>query len=596
MTAIGWLQIVLYALILLACTKPMGAYMWRVVEGERTFLSPVLGPCETLINKLCGVNPAEEMGWFEYACCTLAISAVSALFTYLLLRFQGILPLNPMGFSTASAPAWATTITPDLAWNTAMSFTTNTNWQAYAGESTMSYLSQMLGLAFHNWLSAATGIAAAFALIRGFARVTTKTLGNFWSDIIRIHLYILFPLSLIGALALVALGCVQNFDAYTSFVAIEGSKLLLPQGPVASQEIIKMLGTNGGGLFNANCAHPFENPSPLTNLIEMLAIFIIPSGLTYSFGKAVKDTRQGWALLITMFILYFVGAGVLYVFESQGNPNIANQKVETSAAAMGDLGGNMEGKEVRFGLAESAQFATITTDASCGAVNCMHDSLTPLGGLVPLVNMQLGELIFGGVGSGLYGILVFAILTVFIAGLMVGRTPEYLGKKIEQKEVKLATLFILAAAFSVLCLTAISCTLNLPVNAAINAPGAPCNNVNNAAAHGFSEMLYAFTSATGNNGSAFAGINVNTPYYNILTGVAMFIGRFIMMIPVLAIAGALCQKKLVPKSSGTFPTHGTMFIILLISVIVIVGALTFFPALTLGPVVEHFLMHGGRLF
>jgi len=596
MTVIGWLQLVLFALILLACTKPLGAYMWRVAEGERTLLSPVLAPLERLIYKLCGVNPTEEMGWLEYAFAALAISAISALFTYLVLRLQGFLPLNPMGFSTANAPSWATNMTPDLAWNTAMSFTTNTNWQAYAGESTMSYLSQMLALAFHNWLSAATGIAAAFALIRGFARVTSKTLGNFWCDIVRITLYILLPLSLAGALALVCLGCPQNFDAYTSFVTVEGSKLMLPQGPVASQEIIKMLGTNGGGLFNANSAHPFENPSPLTNLIEMLAIFIIPAGLTYSFGKGVRDTRQGWALLITMYIFYFAGAGLLYVYESKGNPNITNQHVLTSIDAMGDLGGNMEGKEVRFGLAESAQFATITTDASCGAVNCTHDSLTPIGGLVPLVNMQLGELIFGGVGSGLYGMLVFAILTVFIAGLMVGRTPEYLGKKIEQKEVKLATLFILAAAFSVLCFTAVSCTLDLPVNAAINSPGAPCNNVNNAAAHGFSEMLYTFTSGTGNNGSAFAGINVNTPYYNILVGVAMFIGRFIMMIPVLAIAGALCQKKLVPASSGTFPTHGTMFIILLISVIIIVGALTFFPALTLGPIVEHFLMRGGRLF
>ncbi|HEY9775852.1 MAG TPA: potassium-transporting ATPase subunit KdpA [Planktothrix sp.] len=596
MTVIGWLQLVLFALLILICTKPLGAFIWKVVEGERNVLSPMLRPVENILFKLCGISEDAEMDWKEYSYSILALSAVSAIGTYLLLRSQGLLPLNPMGFSTASAPSWATTVTPDLAFNTAISFTTNTNWQAYAGESTLSYLSQMLALATHNWFSAAVGIAAAIALIRGFARVNTKTLGNFWMDLIRIHLYILFPLCFVGALLMVSEGCVQNFNAYTTFVGLEGTKLILPQGPVASQEIIKMLGTNGGGLFNANSAHPFENPTPLTNLFQVLLIFLIPAALTYTFGKAVKDTRQGWALLIAMSILCFTGFGVLYYFEAEGNPNIAGQGVETSTAKLADLGGNMEGKEVRFGIADSALFATVTTDASCGAVNCMHDSLTPLGGLVPMVNIQLGELIFGGVGSGLYGMLIFGILTVFIAGLMVGRTPEYLGKKIEQKEVKLAMLFVLAAAFSVLTFTAMSSIMDLPAQAQINAPGSPCNNVNNGAAHGFSELLYTFTSATGNNGSAFAGINVNTPYYNILTAIAMLIGRFAMMIPAIAIAGTLCQKKFVPASSGTFPTYGAMFIILLISVIIIVGALTFFPALTLGPIVEHFLMHDGRLF
>jgi len=597
MTIIGWVQIISYSLVLLACTKPLGSFMHTVVEDGKTFFDPVFRPIESLIYKLSGVDPEVEMRWTEYATCILYVSGVSALFTYLVLRFQGWLPFNPMGFSTPQAPSWATPVTADLTWNTAISFTTNTNWQAYAGENTLSYLSNMLGLAFHNWLSAAVGIAAAVAMIRGFARQNSQTLGNFWKDIVRIQLYILLPISVVGALVLVSQGCIQNFNPYTTATTIEGVKQILPQGPVASQEIIKMLGTNGGGLFNANCAHPFENPTPLSNFLEMLLIFAIPAGLTYTFGKAVKDTRQGWALLCAMYVVFLGAAAVLYYFEADvGNPNISTQGVNTSSIQLADLGGNMEGKEVRFGQAASTLFATITTDASCGAVNCMHDSLTPIGGMIPMLNMKLGEIIFGGVGSGLYGMLIFAILTVFIAGLMVGRTPEYLGKKIEQKEVKLAMLFVLAGAFSILAFTAFTSVLDLPAKAAINPPGSPCNNLNNAAAHGFSEILYTFTSCTANNGSAFAGINVNTPFYNTLCAMAMLIGRFVMMMPALAIAGTLCGKKLVPPSSGTFPTHGYLFVILLISVIIIVGALTFFPALTLGPIVEHFLMLDRRLF
>ena len=596
MTLVGWIQVAIFSIILLLLTKPIGLYMTQVMEEGNSVFEKVLGPLERLIYRLLGIDPQKEMHWTTYAYALIAFSLAGTIFTYLILRLQGILPLNPMGFSTALAPAYATALSPDLAFNTAISFTTNTNWQNYSGENTMSYLSQMLGLAYHNWISAAVGLAACVVLIRGFSRYSLNTVGNFWKDLVRSLLYIFFPLVLIYSLLLVGQGVIQNFNPYTVATTIEGAKQIIPQGPVASQEAIKMLGINGGGIFNANSAHPFENPTPLSNLLQMLSIFLLPAGLTYMFGKMVKDTRQGWALLAAMYALFFVGLTICYYAECAGNPNIAAQNVETSTKILGDLGGNMEGKEVRFGLANSALFATVTTDASCGAVNCMHDSFTPLGGLIPLLNIQLGEVVFGGVGSGLYGMLVFAVLTVFIAGLMVGRTPEYVGKKIEQKDVKMAMLFVLAGCFSILMFTALGSVLELPTKSAINPPGATFNNVNNAGPHGFSEILYCFASCTGNNGSAFAGLTGNTPFYNVVSAIAMLIGRFFMMIPILALAGSLVQKKYVPPTSGTFPTHGWLFVVLLISVILIVGALTFFPALTLGPVVEHFLMHTGRLF
>jgi potassium-transporting ATPase potassium-binding subunit len=606
MTVVGWAQIALFSLLTLAATRPLGTYVARVFEGERTWLDPVLGPIERVTYRLFGVDAREDMKWTSYALAMLAFSVVSLLFTYAILRLQGMLPFNPMGFSTARAPAFATPMTPDLAFNTAVSFTTNTNWQAYGGEGTMSYLSQMLALAFHNWVSAAVGIALAVAFIRGFARRSAAGIGNFWADLTRGTLYVLLPICLVYALFLVSQGVVQNLAPYTTVTTVEGGQQLLAQGPVASQEAIKMLGTNGGGFFNANSAHPFENPTPLTNLVEMLSIFLIPAALTYTFGKRVGDTRQGWALWGAMYALFFAGVLAAYGFEAAGNPQVAARGAEISTARLGDLGGNMEGKEVRFGLANSALFATATTDASCGAVNSMHDSFTPMGGLVPLVNIQLGEVVFGGVGAGLYGILVFAILTVFIAGLMVGRTPEYVGKKIEQKEVKMAMLYVLAAAASILIFTGVSSVLDLPkegglawvnrVGESTTYYGATYNNVNNSGPHGLAETLYAFTSGTGNNGSAFAGITVNTPYYNLAIGMAMLVGRFLLIVPMLAIAGSLAAKKLTPASSGTFPTHGGLFVGLLVGVVVIVGALTFFPALSLGPIVEHYLMHGGRSF
>ena len=596
MTFIGWVQIAAYCLVLLLLTRPIGVYMTQVMEEDGGLLHPLLSPFERLCYKLIGVNPDEDMHWTKYAFALLAFSFVGAVLTYGILRLQGTLPLNPMGFSTASAPAYATTMTPDLAFNTAMSFTTNTNWQNYSGENTMSYLSQMLGLAYHNWISAAVGMTACVALIRGFSRHSANAIGNFWKDLVRSLLYIFFPILFVYSLFLVWQGVVQNFSPYTVATTLEGAKQIIPQGPVATQETIKMLGINGGGLFNANSSHPFENPTPVSNFIEMLSIFILPAGLTYMFGKMVKDTRQGWALLATMYALFLAGVLVCYNYEAAGNPNIAAQQVETSTAVLGDSGGNMEGKELRFGLANSALFATITTDASCGAVNCMHDSFTPLGGMITLLNIQLGEIVFGGVGSGLYGMLIFAVLTVFIAGLMVGRTPEYVGKKIEQKDVKMAMLFVLAGCFSILMFTALGSVLELPVKSALNAPGSTYNNVNNGGPHGFTEILYCFSSATGNNGSAFAGLTGNTPFYNITGGLAMLVGRFLMMVPALALAGNLVQKKYVPASTGTFPTHSYLFVVLLLSVILIVGALTFFPALTLGPIVEHFLMNSGRLF
>jgi len=568
----------------------------RVFENESTWLDPLFMPSEKLCYRLMGVDPTEDMHWTKYAGCMLAISCLSLLFSYLILRVQGSLPLNPMHFSTPAAPAYATAMTADLAFNTAVSFTTNTNWQAYAGETTMSYLSQMLALSFHNWLSASVGLAVAIALVRGFARRSAKGIGNFWQDIVRSLLFVLFPIATICALLLISEGVLQNFSPYVVATTVEGVKQIIPMGPIASQEVIKMLGTNGGGFLNANCAHPFENPTPLTNFIEMLLIFLIPSGLTYTFGKLVKDTRQGWAILFTMFFFFLAAVLIGYHFECQGNPNFAKFNVETSTAILGDLGGNFEGKEVRFGQANSALFTAITTDASCGAVNSTFDSLTPLAGLVPLLNIQLGEIIFGGVGSGLYGMLVFAVLTVFIAGLMVGRTPEYLGKKIDKKEVKMAMLFILTSAVTILVFTGLASVIPFPDKSYWNPQGAAINNVNNAAAHGLTEILYCFSSCTGNNGSAFAGITVNAPFYNLTCGLAMLIGRFMMIIPALAMAGSLVQKKYVPPGSGTFPTHGPIFVVLLSSVILIVGALTYFPVLTLGPIVEHMLMEQGRLF
>src|ERR1039457_5316224 len=575
MTGNGILQIGLYVLVLVLLTKPLGAYMAKVFAGERTWMHRVLRPVEASVYKLCGIDENEEQHWTKYAGGVLVISLVSLLFTYVLLRLQQWFPLNPQGLANVGT---------DLSFNTAASFTTNTNWQSYVPETTMSYLSQMMGLATHNFWSAAAGIAVAIAVIRGFARHSVKTLGNFWVDFTRANVYVLLPLSVVGALLLCSQGVIQNFDSYTKAATVEGAVQTIPQGPFASQEAIKELGTNGGGSLNANSAHPYENPTPFSNFIEMLLIFVIPAGLTYTFGKMVKDTRQGWALFSAMCILFLLGVFVVYPFEQAGNPILAKQGIETRATEA-QPGGNMEGKEVRFGIVNSSLFTVITTDASCGAVNNMHDSLTPLGGLVPLVNIELGEVVFGGVGSGLYGMLMFAVLAVFIAGLMVGRTPEYLGKKIEQKEVKMMMLAVLVLAFTILGFAGVGVNL-----------GTVGGSLGNPAPHGFSEVLYAYTSATGNNGSAFGGINGNTPYLDTTLGLAMLSGRFLMLIPLLAAAGSLAQKKLVPVSAGTFPTHGPLFVALLVGVMVIVGALTFFPALSLGPIVEHFLMHAGRLW
>jgi len=569
MTSNGILQILLYTALILALAKPMGAFMAKVFAGERTWLHRLLRPVESLIYKVCGIDESAEQHWTRYAGSLLAFSAVSMLFTYLILRLQQWFPWNPAGLPNVGQ---------HLAFNTAASFTSNTNWQSYSPEQTMSYLSEMAALATHNFFSAAAGIAVAIAVIRGFSRHSTKTLGNFWVDFTRGTLYVLLPLSIVGALLLCSQGVIQNLDPYAKVTTLEGAVQTIPQGPVASQESIKMLGTNGGGFFNANSAHPYENPTPASNFLQMLMIFLIPGGLTYTFGKMVKDTRQGWALLAAMTVLFLAGVFIVYPMEQAGNPVLSNLGVSPAA-------GNMEGKEVRFGIANSALFTVITTDASCGAVNNMHDSLTPIGGLVPLVNIELGEVIFGGVGSGLYGMLLFAVLAVFIAGLMVGRTPEYLGKKIEQKEVKMMMLAVMVLAFCILGMSALGI-----VQATVK------SSMNNNGPHGLSEVLYAYTSGVGNNGSAFAGINANTMYLDTTLGIAMLCGRFLMLIPLLAAAGSLAQKKLVPVSAGTFPTHGPMFVVLLVGVVVIVGALTFFPALALGPIVEHFLMHQGRLW
>lgn len=586
MTGNGLLQIALYFLVLLALAKPLGLYMTKVFAGERTWLHRVLRPVETAIYKVCGIDETAEQRWTRYVGGLLVFSVVSLLFTYLLLRVQKWLPLNPQGLGN---------LAPDLSFNTAASFTTNTNWQSYTPETTMSYLSQMLALATHNFWSAAVGLAAGIAFVRGFARHSVKTLGNFWVDFIRANLYVLLPLSVVGALLLVSQGAIQNFDSYTKITTLEGGTQMLPQGPLASQEAIKMIGINGGGFTNANSAHPFENPTPLANFLQMLYIFMIPAGLTYTFGRMVRDTRQGWAIFAAMSVLFLAGVFAVYGPEAAGNPNLTKLGLEQQATAT-QAGGNMEGKEVRFGIADSSLFTVITTDASCGAVNNAHDSLTPLGGLVPMVNIELGEVVFGGVGSGLYGILMFAILAVFIAGLMVGRTPEYLGKKIEQKEVKMVMVAALVLAFTILGFSAWGAVANFPKNGYINPPGPTTGNLTNNGPHGLSEVLYAYTSGVGNNGSAFAGLNANTPFFNTTIGLAMLSGRFLMLIPLLAAAGSLAQKKLVPVSAGTFPTHGPLFVVLLVGVVVIVGALTFFPALSLGPIVEHFLMHAGRLW
>jgi potassium-transporting ATPase potassium-binding subunit len=595
MTLIGIAEIVVVFVIVLALTKPTGVFIYAVLEGRRTFLHPILRPVERVIYRLGGIHEDLEQTWVRYSASIISFSIFSFLFVYVLQRLQGLLPLNPMGFSTAQAPANATPLTPDLAYNTAVSFMTNTNWQAYSPDTTMSYLVQMAALTVQNFVSAAVGIAVAVALIRGFARHNSKTIGNFWVDLTRCTVYILLPISLVAALFFVSQGAIQNFNPPATVQTVEGGSQTIEQGPLASQLAIKMLGTNGGGYFNANSSHPYENPTPLSNLIQMLLIFVLGAGLTYMFGKMVRDTRQGWAIFATMSILFLLGAFICYWAEQRGNPTIAKLGVDSTYSA-NQPGGNMEGKEVRFGNAMTALFATITTDASCGAIIGMHDSFTPIGGLVPLFNIQTDEVIFGGVGAGLYSMLIYAIVAVFIGGLMVGRTPEYVGKKIEQKEVKMAIIAILATSVCLLCFTALSSVAPFAKDSYWNPPGATTANTNNGGPHGFSEILYAYASGAGNNGSAFAGINANTPWYNLTLGIDMLVARFLFIIPALAIAGSLAAKKLIPVTSGTLPTNGSLFVILLIGTVVIVGALTYFPALSLGPIVEHFQMLNGKLF
>ena len=595
MTSIGIAQILVFFAIVLAITKPVGTFIYRVFEGERTFLHPIVRPLERLIYRLGGVREDVEQSWIGYSASMISLSIFSFLAVYLLQRLQGHLPLNPMHFSTPQAPQSATPMTPDLAFNTAVSFMTNTNWQAYSPDTTVTYLTQMAGLAVQNFVSAAVGIAVAVALMRGFARHTVKTIGNFWVDVTRGTLYLLLPISLVAALLLVSQGCIQNFKAPVAATTLEGPAQVIEQGPLASQLAIKMLGTNGGGYFNANSSHPYENPTPLSNLLQMLLIFSLGAGLTYTFGKMVRDTRQGWAIFGAMAAMFLIGAFVCYWAEQRGNPLLANSGVERSYTGS-QPGGNMEGKEVRFGNAMTALFATVTTDASCGAVIGMHDSFTPIGGLVPLFNIQTDEVIFGGVGAGLYSMLIYAVIAVFIGGLMVGRTPEYVGKKIEQKEVKMAIIAVLATSLVILGFTALSSIALFAKTGYWNPPGSAAANTNNNGAHGFSEILYAYSSGAGNNGSAFAGINANTPWYNLTIGLDMLFGRFLFIVPALAIAGSLASKKLVPSTSGTLPTNGSLFVVLLIGTVVIVGALTYFPALSLGPIVEHFQMLNGKLF
>ena len=593
MTLNGFLQLAIYFLAILVVTKPLGLFMAKIFSGEPTLIGRALRPVERLIYRICRVDEGEEHHWTAYTAAMLMFNLAGLLLLYAFERLQYYLPHNPQGFAG---------VAPDLAFNTAVSFTTNTNWQAYSGESTMSYLTQMAALAYHNFVSAATGIALAVAFIRGIARRAATTLGNFWVDLTRTTLYVLLPFCIVGALVLVSQGVVQNFSPYTKATLVEPQKIektgengakttetvteqTIAQGPVASQEIIKELGTNGGGFFNANSAHPYENPTPLTNFIEMFAIFAIGASLTYTLGRMTGNQKHGWAVFAAMAVLFLGGFFVAYYFEAQGNP-IFNQHGITQTASdvpgKEQAGGNMEGKEVRFGIMNSALFATVTTDASCGAINSWHDSYTPLGGMIPLLNIMLGEIIFGGVGAGMYGMLVMVVLTVFIAGLMVGRTPEYLGKKIEAKDVKMAMLYVLIFALSILGFSAWSSVADYGTA-----------TLNNNGPHGLSEIVYAYTSATGNNGSAFAGIGVNTHWYNTTLGLAMLFGRFFMIIPMMAIAGSLASKKAAPPSAGTFPVHTPLFVGLLVGVILIVGALTFFPMLSLGPIVEHFLMNAG---
>jgi potassium-transporting ATPase potassium-binding subunit len=608
MNANGWIQLALYVGLLLLITKPLGVYLLRVLDAHgKTFLDPIMRPIERLTYKLLCVDPEQEHDWKRYTAAMLIFSFVTMLFTYAILRLQAVLPLNPQTMAAVSE---------HLAFNTAASFTTNTNWQNYGGESTMSYLSQMVALASHNFWSAAVGISIAAALVRGIARHTSKTIGNFWVDVTRLTYYLLLPICLIYAVVLISQGMIQNFKPYDTVGLTEPFTTQVPkvddkgnpvvddqgkpvmedkkietqtiaQGPMASQIAIKMLGTNGGGYVNANAAHPFENPTPLSNLLQILSIFAIPSALTYYLGRMVNNQGHGWAVWAAMFVVFFAGVLVCWHYEAAGNPIMHQLGVDPA-------GGNMEGKEVRFGIFNSALFATITTDASCGAVNSMHDSFTPLGGIVPLLNIELGEIIFGGVGAGLYGMLVFVVLAVFIAGLMVGRTPEFLGKKIEPYEVKMAALVILVLGFSILGFSAWAC---------LSKWGAPdpvthqlTDGTNNNGPHGFSEILYAYSSCTGNNGSAFAGLGGNTPWYNATLGLATLFGRFAMIVPILALAGSLARKKLVASSAGTFPVSGPLFTTLLVGTVMLIGALTFFPALSLGPIIEHFMMHSGKLF
>ena len=575
MLANALIQVGLFSIVVTAISVPLGLYMARVFSAQRTFLDPVLRPIERAIYRICGVHPDAEQGWVEYTVAMLLFSAVGMVLLYGMERLQYYLPLNPQKFGA---------VAPDLAFNTAASFTTNTNWQAYGGESTMSYFTQMAGLAFHNFVSAGAGIAVAIAVIRGFVRRSGKTLGNFWVDLTRVTLWVLLPISIVFGLVLVWQGVPENFSAYTHVKTLEGSEQVIAQGPVASQEIIKELGTNGGGFFNANSAHPYENPTPLTNFLELVAIFAIGAALTHTFGQMAGDRRQGWALFGAMGLLFLMGVTVAIWSEQRGNPQFTAMGINQTASGT-QSGGNMEGKEVRYGIVNSALWATVTTDTSCGAVNSMHDSYTPLGGLVPLVNMQIGEIIFGGVGSGLYGMLVMAVLSVFIAGLMVGRTPEYLGKKIEGREMKLSMLFILIFPAVIL----------LPVGVAM-VTKAGLAGISNPGPHGFSQVLYAFTEASANNGSAFGGLNANAPFYNVTMAFVMLFGRFLMKVPVLALAGSLVGKKAVPPSAGTFPTNGAIFVVLLIGVILIVAALTFFPADALGPIVEELAMRAGKLY
>ncbi|HUE55348.1 MAG TPA: potassium-transporting ATPase subunit KdpA [Candidatus Udaeobacter sp.] len=590
MTANGWFQIGLFLTLVFLITKPLGLFLVRVFERKRTFLDPVLRPVEKLIYRISGIDESVEMPWTQYGITMLIFSGVSMVLLYLLERVQAWLPLNPQRL---------TNVASDLAWNTAASFTTNTNWQAYTPETTMSYLTQMAGLAYHNFASAAVGIALAIAFIRGISRRESQTIGNFWVDLTRCFLWVLLPFCLVGSLAFISQGVVQNLKPYATVQLLEPqivqtqgadgktvthtvTQQVIALGPTASQEVIKEFGTNGGGFFYANSAHPYENPTPLTNFLELVLIFAIPSGLTYTLGRMTGSARHGWAVWAAMAALFLVGVSTAYWSESRGNPLLPGTDQHASDL---QAGGNMEGKEVRFGIANSALFATVTTDASCGAVNGQHDSFTPLGGMIPLLNIMLGEVIFGGVGSGLYGMLVFVILAVFIAGLMVGRTPEYLGKKIEAYDVKMAMLSVLISSLTILVFTAIAVVAKFGTSSIAN-PGP----------HGFSEILYAFTSSVGNNGSAFGGINANTPWYNRSTGFAMLLGRFFVVIPILGIAGNLARKKTSPASLGTFPVTGPLFTVLLFFTILIVGALTFFPALSLGPILEHLLMLSGKSF